>query len=279
MFSKLLHLPGSLPHRCSCWDLLARLTGTKGPCSRRSASAPFLNEHTLIVAFRRQRGRNMAMWEFSHSAGKACCANRLQVWALPNKHALGQSAHWSLSHSHAAAAAPEEPLLRCVNKSGENNPCGVKYFRPAVDLCQCCNLGLSFSHLSGHEPLATRDLRNRTRIPQGKRKKKNQKKKTSDVFQNVWVMSDGCSLFLSTSEKCAGKYLWHWHLPWSVLPSDVERSIQCQGDESLAMELIISITHGHMALSCHMTIARNITSLAVGVHVIGENVFGGEHTE
>lgn len=116
----------------------------------------------------------MAMWEFSHSAGKACCANRLQVWALPNKHALGQSAHWSLSHSHAAAA-PEEPLLRCVNKSGENNPCGVKYFRPAVDLCQCCNLSLSFSHLSGHEPLATRDLRNRTRIQQGKKKKTTKK--------------------------------------------------------------------------------------------------------
>lgn len=92
----------------------------------------------------------MATWEFSHSVEKARCANRLQVWALPSKHALGPSAHWFLSHSHAAAA-PEVPLLRCVNMSGENNPCGVKYFRPVVDLCQCCNLGLSFSHLSGHE--------------------------------------------------------------------------------------------------------------------------------
>lgn len=51
------------------------------------------------------------------------------------------------------------------------------------------------------------------------------------------------------SEKYAGKYLWHWHLLVRP-PSDVERSIQCQGGESLSMELIISITHGHAALSC-----------------------------
>lgn len=38
--------------------------------------------------------------------------------------------------------------------------------------------------------------------------------------------------------------------PLVCTPSDAERSIQCQGDESLATELIISITHGHMALSC-----------------------------
>lgn len=161
----------------------------------------------------------MATWEFSHSVEKARCANRLQVWALPSKHALGPSAHWFLSHSHAAAA-PEVPLLRCVSMSGENNPCGVKYFRPVVDLCQCCNLGLSFSHLSGHElsfsnkRLVQQDQKQPGVWGAGTKKKK----KTSDVFQNVWVMSDGCSLFLSMSEKCTGKYLWHWHLPWSALP-------------------------------------------------------------
>lgn len=40
----------------------------------------------------------------------------------------------------------------------------------------------------------------------------------------------------------------HWHLLQRT-PNDVETSIQCQGDESLAMELIISITHDNVALS------------------------------
>lgn len=129
----------------------------------------------------------MAMWEFSHSAEKACCANRLQIWALPNKHVLGQSTRWSLSHSHAAAA-PEVPLLRCVNTSGENNPCGVKYFRPVVDLCQCCNLGLSFFPIFQvmNRHLATRDLRNGTRIPQkgGKKIKKGKPQMFSRMFES-----------------------------------------------------------------------------------------------
>lgn len=40
----------------------------------------------------------------------------------------------------------------------------------------------------------------------------------------------------------------HWQL-LHYTPSDVESSIQCQGDESLAMELIISITHDRVVLS------------------------------
>lgn len=40
----------------------------------------------------------------------------------------------------------------------------------------------------------------------------------------------------------------HWHL-LHCAPNDVETSIQCQGDESLATELIISITHDSVLLS------------------------------
>lgn len=79
--------------------------------------------------------------------------------------------------------------------------------------------------------LATGHLCNRTR-------------KKSDVFQKwlthfIWVFT------ISQSEKCAGKHLQRWHLLHCTL-KDMEHSIQCQGSESLAMEMI---THGHMVLS------------------------------
>lgn len=71
----------------------------------------------------------------------------------------------------------------------------------------------------------------------------------SRMFESCQMGVHYFLFFFYMSEKCAGKYPWHWHIPWST-PSDVERIIQCQGDESLAMLLIISITHGHMALGC-----------------------------
>lgn len=45
-----------------------------------------------------------------------------------------------------------------------------------------------------------------------------------------------------------GNVFRHWHL-LHCTPDDVETSIQCQVDESLAMELIISITHDSVELS------------------------------
>lgn len=62
-------------------------------------------------------------------------------------------------------------------------------------------------------------------------------------------MLDECSLFLSLSlRNVLGNISQHWHL-LHCTPNDVESSIKCQGDESLAMELIISITHGRVVLS------------------------------
>lgn len=51
-------------------------------------------------------------------------------------------------------------------------------------------------------------------------------------------------MFRRCLEKCVGK---RPHLLRRA-PDDAERVFQCQGDESLAAELIISITHGHVAL-------------------------------
>lgn len=70
--------------------------------------------------------------------------------------------------------------------SGENNPCGVKYFRPAVDLCQCCNLGLSFFPIFQvmNRHLATRHLGNRTRIPQQGKEKERKPQMFSRMFES-----------------------------------------------------------------------------------------------
>lgn len=180
------------------------------------------------------------MWEFSHSTEKACCTNRLHDWALPNKHAPGQSTHWSLSHSHAAA--PEVPLWRCDNTSGENNPMAWNIYDrwwSYVNVITSVYPFPIFQVMNCH--LATRDLCNRARIPQGG---------GAQMFSRMSESRQmGAHYFFPFSEKYAGKYLWHWHL-LVCTPIDVERSIQCQGDESLSMELIISITHGHAALSC-----------------------------
>lgn len=105
------------------------------------------------------------MWEFSHSTEKACCTNRLHDWALPNKHAPGQSTHWSLSHSHAAA--PEVPLWRCVNMSGENNPMAwniLDRWWSYVNVITSVYPFPIFQVMNCH--WATIDLCNRARIPQ-----------------------------------------------------------------------------------------------------------------
>lgn len=62
------------------------------------------------------------------------------------------------------------------------------------------------------------------------------------------IMADSQYSLTLCLKNVLGNVSRHWHLLYHT-PNDVEASIQCQRDESLAMELIISITHDSVVLS------------------------------
>lgn len=148
----------SLLHRWSCWDLLHWQVQGAGPVlqsSLRQAICQWTHTHRHTLSC--QPGRQTTMWEFSHSAEEACCANSLHDWALPNKHTPVQSTRRSSGLNHATA--PKVCVLRCVNVcvwgggiSQKNLPLWNIlhqwwiYYTP----CQRCNLNLFTAHLSGH---------------------------------------------------------------------------------------------------------------------------------
>lgn len=86
-----------LIHWSSCWDLLHWQVQEAGQVQQAVCVKPFLNELPS------QPGRQTTMWEFSHSAEEACCANSLHDWALPNKHTPVQSPCQTSSCSHSTA--------------------------------------------------------------------------------------------------------------------------------------------------------------------------------
>lgn len=234
MFSKLLHLLGPLPHCCNCWDLLD-WRGPKGPCSRRFTSGPFSMN--------------------AHSSSPPSAASEAGIWAcesfptVQRRPVVQTGCRFELSGPVRSLILKPQPCCCCWGVS--ITPVAWNTLDQLADLCQCCNLGLSFSHLSGREPRLAQQGQNPTK---GETKQKAQKK-LKTLMENMFSrMFESCQMsvhfFFPRLKNVLGKYLWHWHPPWVGAPSDVERSIQCQGDESLAVELIISITHGHMAVSC-----------------------------
>lgn len=208
------------------------------------------------------------MWEFSHSTEKACCTNRLHDWALPNKHAPGQSAHWSLSHSHAAV--PEVPLWRCVNTSGENNPMAWNIFDrwwSYVNVITSVYPFPIFQVMNCH--LATRDLCNRARIPQAG---------SGGGAQMFSRMSESRQMGAHYFFPCLRNMLGNISgtgTSWFVLP------VMWRGASS-AKEMshypwswlfqLLTVLRRWAACWLGRTIARNITSSAVGVNVRGERV-------
>lgn len=149
-----------------------------------------------------QPARQTTMWEFSHSAEEACCANSLHDWALPNKHTPVQSTCQTSSRSLTTAPkmcvrvclwggqqwVVRQRLILCeiLNSSGKFI---THFVRVVTSICPHPIFQVMLSHLLARKP----------------------KGKNLHVFHNGWLTVDVCSLFLSLS-------LAVWEMCWEMSP-------------------------------------------------------------